>query len=157
MGSTSRTIAIGTALSGTLDILSAFLFGAMAGVLPNRILRYVASGPFGDAMRDGGLGAALLGLAVHYSIMAVMVTVFVMAARRLPALLRHPLAAGTAYGILLYFVMYWIVVPLRFPANLPKLNVWSLGNALFSHIVCVGIPMALVTARALHSRRPAIA
>lgn len=153
MSITTRTILTATAVSGTLDILSAFVFAGMAGVTPAQILRYVASGPFGDAMNGGGAGAAAIGLCVHYALMAIMVTAFVLAAQRIPFLTRQPVLAGALYGVLIYFVMYWLVVPARFgPTHLPKLDAWHLGNALFSHIVCVGIPMALVTARMLRRR-----
>ena len=145
MGRTPRAILACTAVSGTLDILSAFVFGGMAGASPGRILRYVASGPFGDAMRDGGAGATALGLGVHYGLMTIMATVFALAAQRLSILLRRPILSGAAYGLAIYIVMYWLVVPARF-GRYPKLDAWSLGNALFSHIVCVGIPMALVAA-----------
>lgn len=141
-----RTILWATLIAGTLDILSAFLFGAIGGAAPGRILRYVASGPFGDGMRDGGAGAAALGLAVHFVLMAIMVGVYVVIAPRLGWPLRHPIAAGVAYGTLIYLVMYWLVVPTRFPGATPKLDAWSLGNALFSHIVCVGLPIALIVA-----------
>ena len=49
------------AIAGTLDILSAFAFNGMKGVGPGQILRYVASGPFGDSMRDGGWPRRLSG------------------------------------------------------------------------------------------------
>lgn len=133
--------------SGTLDILSAFLFGGMAGVSPGQILRYVASGPFGDAMRDGGIAAAALGLGVHYALMAVMVTVYFLIAGRIEAVRRQRYVAGSIYGFVIYLVMYWIVVPTRFGTE-PSLDPWRVGNALFSHIVCVGLPMAFIASRA---------
>lgn len=149
----SRTILAVTAVSGTLNILSAFAFAGMAGVTPGQILRYVASGPFGDGMSQGGAGAAVLGLCVHYALMAAMAAVFALAAQRMPALTRQPVLAGALYGVLIYLVMYGLVVPARFgPTHLPKLDTWHLGNALFSHIICVGIPMAFVTARMLRGR-----
>ena len=33
-----------------------------------------------------------------------------------------------------------------FPGATPKLDPWSLGNALFSHLICVGLPIALIVA-----------
>jgi len=135
------------AASGTLDILSAFVFGGMAGVGPGRILRYVASGPFGDAMKDGGAGEAALGLAVHYVLMTVMVTVYFLIAARSEAARRYWYLAGPLYGFAIYLVMYWIVVPTRFGTE-PSLDPWRVGNALFSHIVCVGLPMAYIASRA---------
>lgn len=147
-----RTIGAVSAVAGTLDLLSAFAFSALDDRAPGRVLRGVASGPFGDAMRDGRAGAALAGLAVHYALMTIMVTVFVFAARRLPVLTRRPMLAGLAYGVGIYLVMYWIVLPLRFPSVFPQLGWWPTGNALFSRLVCVGLPIGLLTARDLRRR-----
>ena len=133
--------------SGTLDILSAFVFGGMVGVGPGQILRYVASGPFGDGMRDGGSGAAALGLGVHFALMTVMVTVYFFIASRVEAARRHWYIAGPVYGFIIYLVMYWLVVPARFGGE-PSLDPWKVGNALFSHFICVGLPMAYIAARA---------
>ena len=150
--SLTRPILVATLVAGTLDILSAFVFGGMAGIGILPILRYVASGPFGDSAREGGTGWAAIGLAVHFAIMAVMVAVYMIAARRMPALLRHPVVAGLAYGVLLWIVMYWIVKPLRWPeAPLPS-TAWSIGNQVFSHCILVGLPIALIARRYLMRR-----
>jgi hypothetical protein len=137
--------------SGTLDLLSAFAFSGMAGVSPGQVLRYVASGPFGDGMRQGGAPAAVLGLGVHYALMTVMVTVYFVIAGRIEAIRRQWYIAGPIYGFVIYLVMYWIVVPARFGTE-PSLDPWRVGNALFSHIVCVGLPMAFIASRAWPKR-----
>ena len=54
--------------------------------------------------------------------------------------------AGIAYGLITYVVMNWIVVPLRFDTPLPPKPL-SIATQLFAHIVLVGIPIALITAR----------
>jgi len=150
----SRGIFAAVAVSGTLDILSAFVFGGMKDVGPGQILRYVASGPFGDSMRDGGLAAAALGLAVHYALMAIMVTLFFVIASRIEFVRRQWLLSGPLYGIAIYLIMYWVVVPARF-GTMPKTDYWSVGNALFSHIVCVGLPMAFIASRMIAQHQPA--
>ncbi len=58
---------------------------------------------------------AIVGLAVHFAIMAVMVAAFVAAAHLLPRAAQWRLFYGVAYGGLLYLVMYWLVIPLRWP------------------------------------------
>jgi hypothetical protein len=146
LGDLARGILTAIAVSGTLDILSAFFFSGIKGVGPGQVLRYVASGPFGDSVRDGGLVAAALGLAVHYALMAIMVSLFFLVASRVDIVRRQWLLSGPLYGILIYLVMYWIVVPARF-GSLPKTDLWSVGNALFSHIFCVGLPMAYIASR----------
>jgi len=153
IGDQSRAILAATVVSGTLDILSAFAFGGMSGAAPDRILRYVASGPFGDAMRDGGWGAAAIGLGVHYALMAIMVTLFFVIATRVEFVRRQWLLSGPLYGIAIYLVMYWVVVPTRFGTT-PKTDLWSVGNALFSHIVCVGLPMAFIASRTITRHQP---
>ena len=128
-----KPIVIATLVAGTLDILSAFVFAGMSGVTPGGVLRYVASGPFGDAVRQGGAYWAAVGLAVHFAIMAYMAAAFFLVAKRVPALVRNPIVAGLVYGLILWGIMYWIVKPLRWPeAPLPG-TLWGIGNALFSH------------------------
>jgi hypothetical protein len=147
-----RPLLLAVLVAGTLDILSAFVFAGMAGTTPVAVLAYVASGPFGDGVRGGGVHWAAAGLAVHFAIMAVMAAAYFLAAPRLPALVRHPVPAGLAYGVLLWLVMYWVVKPLRWPdAPLPH-NAWSIANALFSHCLLVGLPIAFVAARYYRGR-----
>ncbi|MHA3793178.1 hypothetical protein [Sphingomonas sp. YL-JM2C] len=146
----TRAIVTATALSGSLDLLSAFAFSAVKGVGPLRVLQGVAAGPFGDPMIQGSsVPVALAGLIVHYALMTVMAAVFMIAARLLPFILRRPLLWGTVYGLGLYLVMYWIVLPLRWPELFPRTGAWDVGNALFSHLICVGLPMGWVADRVL--------
>lgn len=147
-----RPIAIATAVAGTLDILFAMILTLAFGREIPGMLRYVASGPF-PAASEMGIGGAILGLVVHFALMAIMAAVFVLAARRLPALVDRPWVAGTAYGLVTYFAMNWLIVPLRFGTPLPPSTV-SVATQLFAHIVLVGIPFALIAARTL---RPSLA
>ena len=157
-----RPIVVATLVAGTLDILSAFVFAGMAGMTPMGVLQFVASGPFGDAPTETP-GWAAAGLAVHYAIMACMAAAYMIAAGRYPALLRRPILAGSLYGFALWILMYWIVRPLRWPAlwlpaayatkTAPEIA-WRVGNALFSHCLLVGIPIALIAARHLAPPSP---
>jgi hypothetical protein len=149
-----RPIILATLVAGTLDILSAFVFAGIAGMTPFGVLRFVASGPFGDAP-TATAGWAFAGLLVHFAIMACMVAAYMVVAPRLPALLRHPVAAGLAYGVLLWLIMYWIVRPLRFPELPLPHTAWGIGNALFSHCLLVGLPIALMAARHYRARAAA--
>lgn len=152
---TSIAFLASTLLAGTLDILSAFMFSGFNGVSPAAVLRSVAAGPFGSSMRNGELVAATIGLGVHFAIMAAMVGVYVLAAGRIRWLVDQPLFAGILYGIALYLIMYWFVLPLRWPTAFPMTELWSVSKALFSHIVCVGIPIAIIAARNFRAENPA--
>jgi uncharacterized membrane protein YagU involved in acid resistance len=137
-----RTIAWATLVAGTLDILSAFVWsGAVVGVLQT-----VASGPLGDAIALGPAGAPL-GLLVHFAIMAVMVTVYVLAARRIPALSRYWWIAGPLYGAALWIAMYWIVMPLRWDSYRTPSEALPIFKQLVSHCLLTGLPIAFIAAR----------
>jgi hypothetical protein len=141
-----RPVLVATAVAGTLDLLSAFVFAGMAGMGAVQVLQFVASGPLGDAALASS-SYAVAGVLVHFLIMACMVAAYMFAAPRIPFLLKQPLIAGIAYGLLLWFIMYWIVRPMRW-ANLPHpTNPKSIANQLFSHIILVGIPIAFIAAR----------
>ena len=150
-----RKIALATAVAGSLDILSAFIFAGRAGKSPADVLHFVASGPFGDQALSGS-GWAIAGLAVHFAIMSLMAVAYVVLAPRVPALFNRQWLAGILYGLLLWFIMYWIVRPLRWPAMaLPAAwanmsggeMAYSIGNALFSHCILVGLPIAYIAHR----------
>jgi hypothetical protein len=142
-----KPIALATLVAGTLDILFATILTLYFGREPGNMLRFVASGPFPSATEWETAGA-VLGLIVHFTLMAIMATGFVLAARRFPDLVASPLKWGLIYGLITYVIMNWIVVPLRFDTPLPPKTI-SITTQLFAHIVLVGLPIAWITAKTL--------
>ena len=147
MNPTVKTIAWATLVAGTLDILSAFLWSALQGGTPIRVLNAVASGPFGRQF--SGLAGAGVGLVVHFALMAVMAAVIVIAMARWALLRRRAWIVGLAYGLAIYGVMYWIVLPRRWPNSFPQTEPLAVVQALVSHLLCVGLPLALIAAHRL--------
>jgi hypothetical protein len=145
-----KPIAVATFISGTLDILLAMLLTLWFGREIPDMLRMVASGPF-PAATDMGAGGAILGLVVHFTLIAIMAAIFMWIVRLRPALLDTPYRTALAYGVVTYFAMNWLVVPLRFGSPLPPKTL-SIVTQLFAHIVLVGIPFALVAVRYLKPR-----
>ena len=143
----TRTILFATAVSGTLDIVFAMILTLLFGRQVDNMLRFVASGPFPSAP-DWGTAGAVLGLIVHFTLMAIMATIFVLVARRFPDMLGSPIKWGVIYGLITYVAMNWVVVPVRFAAPLPPKPL-SIATQLFAHIVLVGIPFALIAAKTL--------
>jgi hypothetical protein len=141
-----RSILLATAVAGTLDLCAAFILSGMAGVGPIAVLQFVASGPFGEVMNSSPAFASL-GLLVHYGIMFCMAGVYMAAAARLPALNRLPALSGIAYGLVLWFVMYWIVRPMRWETIPPPSDPKAIAGQLFCHLILVGVPIALIAAR----------
>jgi hypothetical protein len=138
-----KPVIAATLVCGTLDILFAVILTLMRGKEPAAMLRFVASGPFPKATGWGAAGS-LLGLAVHFALMAIMVATLAIAVRARPSLLSSPLIAALVFGLVTYLVMNLIVVPLRFPAAWPPKMI-SIATQLFAHIVLVGLPTAYIT------------
>jgi hypothetical protein len=120
-----------------VDIIAAF---AIAGAVAP-VLRTVASGPLGDAVADGPAGAPL-GLVVHFAIMAAMAAAFFLAAARLPLLTRRWWLMGLLYGVVLWVVMYWVVMPLRWDGYTTPHEPGPIARQLFAHCILVGFPIA---------------
>ena len=144
-----RTILLGGLTVGVLDILDAFIFFGFRGVGPERILQAIAAGLLGrDAAVAGGMTTALLGLLLHFIIASGVVATWFLVSRWLPLLLRRPIAFGLLYGVIVFFVMQLVVLPLSNTAggaSLPRGVV--LLNGLLIHAFGVGLPSALITAR----------
>jgi hypothetical protein len=145
-----RPILLATLVAGTLDILAAVGLSLLFGRGPMTMLRGVASGPF-PAATDWDEAGSVLGLVVHFTLMAIMVTAYMIAADRRPLLRTKPLQWGVIYGLITYVVMNLIVVPLRFPAAFPP-SLRGVATQLFCHVVLVGIPIAWIAARHFGSR-----
>jgi uncharacterized membrane protein YagU involved in acid resistance len=146
----TRAFVWATVVAGTLDIFYAAIMSSIFGRGPAAMLRYVASGPF-PAATEMGLAGSILGLVVHFALMAIMVAVFLIIVRDRPSLLANPIQTGLLYGLVTYVVMNWIVVPLRFDVPLPPKPI-SIASQLFAHIALVGIPIALIVAKMLRPR-----
>src|SRR3546814_13890138 len=124
---------------------------------PLQILQSVAAGWLGRATFEGGYPSALLGLVSHYGIAITMAAVFWFASRRWPALVHKPLLTGSLYGLALYAVMTYVVMPLSNAGTgeLPACK-WESLSPIAGHILLVGIPCALGARPALpeHGRAP---
>jgi hypothetical protein len=113
-----------------------------------RILQSVAAGLLGKASFEGGTATAALGLGLHYFIASSMSVTYYLVSRRWPVLRRRPVLLGAAYGLLLYGIMNYIVVPLSAAGHGgPKNPLW-VGLNILVHMLLIGVPIALFARRA---------
>ena len=140
---------VGGFFAGLLDIIFAFVFyGLTLGATEMRILQSVASGLLGrEEARAGGWGTALIGLGCHFFIATMMAGAFVIAGRFIPLILRRPWISGVLYGLALFLVMNFVVVPLSKIGPRPAPEGLQLWGALFTHVFFVGLPIAFIARR----------
>ena len=144
-----RFVLTGGLVAGTFDIVYACAFWAIKrGVSPHRILQRVASGWLGEASMTGGWATAALGFVTHYFIATSMAVTYYLVSRRWPALWERAVPYGTAYGLLLYGIMNYVVVPLSNAGASSKDPLW-VGMSIVVHMLLIGLPIALFTRRAV--------
>ena len=137
-----RALLLGALTVGTLDLLDALIFFSARGNQPIRIVQAIASGLIGIRAFMGGWVTALLGVALHFFIATCIVATYAFACRRWPDLRRRPLLWGPIYGVGVYLVMNFIVVPLSYAIPGHK-TLPVVVNGLLIHILGVGLPSAL--------------
>jgi len=140
-----RAIVTAGLVVGVLDISSAFVIWWQRGVALQRGLQGIASGLLGTNSYIGGIATAGLGLALHFFVTFVVVSVFYLASRRLRFLTKRPFISGVSYGVGVYVVMYWIVLPTAFPTFRHRLSNELLELAI--HICLIGLPTAFIVRR----------
>src|SRR5213595_4130124 len=140
-----RTIVTAGLVVGVLDISSAFVIWWQRGLGARRGLQGIAAGLLGSNSYDGGLVTAGLGLALHFFVAFVVVSIFYLASRQIEFLTIHPVVSGVWYGIGVYIVMYWFVLPMAFPTFRHRMGNELLAIAI--HISLIGLPCALIVRR----------
>jgi hypothetical protein len=138
----------GGLVAGALDMAYACAFWALkAGVPARRILQSVAAGLLGRSSFEGGAATAALGLTLHLLIATSMSATYYLVARRWAFLRRRPVLCGAGYGLLLYGIMNYVVVPLSAAGPGSKDPLW-IALSIAVHVLLIGIPIALLTRRA---------
>lgn len=147
-----RAIVGGGLLGGFFDITFACVVWAIrAGVTPIRVGQSVASGLLGrEAALAGGVATGILGLTLHFLMAIIMAAFYYGAATRIPLLVKHAVPCGLAYGLGLYCVMNFVVLPLS--------AIGKMGGSgplvimipeILVHMFGVGLTIALFTRAAL--------
>ena len=132
-----------------LDGLAAVILTILYGRSTHRMFQYIASGLIGGASFNGGWATVLLGVSLHFLIAFIWTTIYYGASLRLPALIRQALICGPIYGVVVYFAMQIIVLPLS-AIRKPPLSFAAprqMLQGIIVHIICVGLPIALLARR----------
>ena len=140
-----RAILTAGLVVGVLDISSAFVIWWQRGVAMQRGLQGIAAGLLGAKSFTGGIATAGLGLAIHFFVAFVVVSIFYLASRKIQVLTKRPFLSGVSFGIGVYMVMYWIVLPTAFPTFRHRLSNELLELAI--HICLIGLPTAFIVRR----------
>ena len=139
-------ILVGGGIAATLDIIYAIVYSWIrANVPPITIMQSVASGLIGQPAYEGGTSTAVLGLVCHYAMALIIASIFWFASRALGFMTRNAVVSGLAFGICVYVVMNFVVIPLSaFPTQMTYTPVRVAINVV-AHMILFGLPIALAT------------
>ncbi|HTE30956.1 MAG TPA: hypothetical protein VK666_11330 [Chryseolinea sp.] len=105
-------------LVGTLDILAAFTnYYINTGKGPEGVLRYIASGLFGEQAFSGAGTMMLWGLFCHFIIAFACTIVFYVLYPRFIFFIRFPILSSLLYSVLIWLITTRVIMPL---SNVPQ-------------------------------------
>jgi uncharacterized membrane protein YagU involved in acid resistance len=105
----SQAILVGGFVAGTLDIGAACLINWRD---PSIICQAIASGLLGAASFGMGTRSAGVGLLLQWFLSILIASIYLGVSQWFPVLRRRWVAAGCAYGIPVFVVMNYVVLPL---------------------------------------------
>ncbi len=148
-GTILKSSLYGGLLAGSVDVCAASLLN-MAN--PLVILLAIATGVLGRAAFKGGAGAMVLGLVLQWAMSSIIAAIFTFAASKLPSLARRWILWGAVYGVIIFVVMNFVVVPWSASPIKPHFTVaWFSENLLamlvFGWIVALTARRVLTPAR----------
>lgn len=131
-----------TFITGTLDVLAAFInFYLQTGKNPTIVLNYIASAVCGKTAMTGGTPMIVWGLLLHFLIAFLFTVCFAMVYAKLWQLFKNTTLIAIFYGIFIWLVMNFLVVPNTQAAKIPlTLASASLSCAIL--IICIGLPLS---------------
>jgi len=142
-----HTIVRGGLTVGVLDCIAEMTNAWMrSGVTPDRVWQYVASSVVGPESFNMGASTIALGLFFHFCVAFGVAIGFYVLARIFPAIISYPFIVGPIYGIAVYFIMSYGIVPLTLVKQ-GAFNWYGLISGLIIHMLFVGLPPALITRR----------
>jgi|CXWL01.1.fsa_nt_gi uncharacterized membrane protein YagU involved in acid resistance len=149
MGRWVLAIVLGGLIAGALDIGYACAhYWLVYEVPPQRIFQSVAAGMMGrEAATGGGWSSAAFGLTMHFVLTTIMAAFFVAWTRMVPDLNRWPLLSGVTYGLGIFALMQFVVLPLSAVEGGNHPEGQFLVGGLLIHAFGVGLPIALIAKR----------
>ena len=139
-------ILLGGVIAATIDIGAACV---ISGRNPGFILQVIAGGLLAKASFAGGWATMLLGAVLQEAMGLLIAAIYVVLAKSIPPLPRRWVISGLAYGVVVFFVMNYVVVPLsawksaphfttlKFAANMAAMLLFGLIVAFFCRRITV--------------------
>ena len=100
-----------------------------------------------------GFAAVLLGVVIHYTIALTWTLIYYIASRQLPVLITRPVISGPVYGIVVYLIMNFVVLPVTgVPHSAKAITLASRISNVLALMFCIGLTIALLLRRSMTAK-----
>jgi uncharacterized membrane protein YagU involved in acid resistance len=127
-----KAILLGGLIAGTIDIGAAALINLLSPIF---IMKVIAGGLLGKPALAGGTSIAFLGLVLQWAMSLLIAAVYVIASRPLPALRDRWILGGLAYGVGIFFVMNYVVLPFSAWGKVPAFSAMTFAANLVAMLL----------------------
>ncbi|WP_057936387.1 hypothetical protein [Algoriphagus resistens] len=142
-----KIILLSGLLVGTLDILAAFVdYYIATGNGPSGVIRYIASGVFGNEAFSGSNVMLFWGLLFHYGIAYSFTILFFWLYHRMKFIGTNPFTTAVLYGIFMWVITVLIIVPLSNTPAMP-LVFWKAVKSVLILILMISLPLVFILKR----------
>ena len=132
-------------LAGTLDITAACIQAYVSRkIMPGDVLKYVASGVFGNAAFKGGYGMMFMGLLFHFTIAFACAAIFFMLYAKIKLLRYSHVLNSLLIALVAWAVTTQVIMPI---SNVPKPGSFDLKRAAIAIgiiFICIGMPISVL-------------
>jgi uncharacterized membrane protein SirB2 len=144
-GDVVAAILAGGFMAATFDFFAAML---IYGGTASGVAHAIARGWFGAAVKTMPPIVDVIGIASHYAILLIAASIFVLTSLRFPVLRQRAWITGPLFGICIYIVMHFVILPLSAVHATSNPKGLQLVEEVCGHMFAIGLPIAL-WARAL--------
>jgi hypothetical protein len=152
-GAPARRNILGAILAGGFMAATFDFFAAMLidGGTASGVAKAIARGWYGAGAKAGGTTIEVVGMASHWGILLIAAAIFVFASLRFPALRQKAWITGPLFGVCIYIVMHFVIVPLSAVHAVNNPRGLQFAEEFAGHMFVIGLPIAL-WARAILGR-----
>ncbi|MCZ8216055.1 MAG: hypothetical protein O9262_07445 [Cyclobacteriaceae bacterium] len=124
----------------------------MKHVSADRVFKFVASGVFGMKAFAGSNEMVVAGLIFHFLIALTFTSFFFIIANFYKSLLTNVLLIGGAYGLGVWLIMNFLVIPLSNTPSIP-FQADTVVVGIVVHVFVIGVPIAWLAKQHLSAER----
>jgi hypothetical protein len=132
-------------LAGGLDITAAFINAyASRKIMPGAVLKYIASGVFGNAALKGGYGMMFMGLLFHFTIAFACAAVFFMLYSKMKLLRYSHILNSLLIALIAWAVTTQVIIPISNAPSSGSFDLTRTAIAIGILFICIGIPISVL-------------